>query len=573
MKTNGRIQKLLALPCYNDHEYGLKVIWPILEYLGIPQEACRAQFPIENPFGAGQLRLDFLVHDGDLPLVTIEGEPTASLFETGFKQAKNYSRNFKPRQLGCPMQERTVPFLITAAGSRAMMYRAVVQGINLEYEPILQNGAPAFLEWHELLTHAKQMRPEVQVDRRLEVLVADNANEFFAELYPLVDAAPGLAGRDDEKMILFNRIIDLARFGKSSAIEALCRSHGCKQRLTGKILSTITTYKQKIEGEELTGPAIARGYRSFLLQPGGRGSHQFFTGESQARPYRSRGVIKYRNVARYFTPTEVIQQMVRMARPQASERVLDMTCGSGGFLAECVEWVRQHHGDDQARNFLTAHLVGIDDDPFCVSCSREMLTFLDPRSADKLQVFLHNALYQRAPRDSEIDEDSQAEPHLAPNHFDLIIGNPPGNDEYSGTNPRHVARTLKKRHGHNQGGLMDHHCFVRRAIELAKPSGGRVCLLVPEGLLARDNRGMPALRREIEEQCEIRAIIKLPRVFRSNNARMAILYLVRCPSPRPNAKAFVAEVREKWKDPQGVERITDIFGELESLTDSFLAAL
>lgn len=569
MKTNGRIQTLLALPCYNDAEYGLKVIWPLLQYLGVPLEACRSQFPIENPFGTGQLRLDFLVHDGDLPLVTIEGEPTASLFDTGFKQAKNYSRNFKPRQLGCPMQERTVPFLITAAGNRAVMYRAVVQGINLEYEPVLENGTPAFLEWNELLAHARQMRPEAPVDRRLEVLVADNASEFFAELYPLIDAAPRLSGRDDEKMILFNRVIDLARAGKSSAIEALCRTAGCKQRLTGKILSTITSYKQKIEGEELAGPAVARGYRTFLLQPAGRGGHQFFTGESQSRPYRIRGVIKYRNVARYFTPTEVIQQMVRMAQPQSNELVLDMTCGSGGFLAECAEWVRQREGDAQARGFLTGHLVGSDDDPFCVSCSRELLTFLYPQIAEQFQVFLHNALYQRAPKDSEIEEDPAAERHLAPGRYDLVIGNPPGNDEYSGTNPRQIARMLRKRQGHSKGGLMDHHCFVRRAIELAKPEGGRICLLVPEGLLARDNRGMPMLRREIEDQCELRAIIKLPRVFRSNNARMAILYLARSSSPRANNKVFVAEVREKWKDPQGVDRTTDLFGELESLVDAF----
>src|SRR5712664_1174705 len=105
MKTNGRIRELLAITCFNDSEYCLKVIWPLLQYLGVPAEACRAQFPIENPFGSGQLRLDFLVHHGDLALVTIEGEPAARQFDEGFRQAKNYSRNFKPRQRGCPMQD------------------------------------------------------------------------------------------------------------------------------------------------------------------------------------------------------------------------------------------------------------------------------------------------------------------------------------------------------------------------------------------------------------------------------------------------------------------------------------
>src|SRR5580658_2150971 len=124
MKTNGGIRKLLDIRCFNDIEYGHRVIWPLMDYLGIPTQARRPQFQIENPFGAGLLKLDYLIHHGDLPLVTIEGEPMARQFDQGFRQAKNYSRNFKPRQRGCPMDERTVPFLITAAGSRAEMCRA-----------------------------------------------------------------------------------------------------------------------------------------------------------------------------------------------------------------------------------------------------------------------------------------------------------------------------------------------------------------------------------------------------------------------------------------------------------------
>ena len=176
--------------------------------------------------------------------------------------------------------------------------------------------------------------------------------------------------------------------------------------------------------------------------------------------------------------------MVRLARPCAAERVLDMTSGSGGYLAECVDFIGREEGEAAAERFLTRRLVGVDDDPFCVSCSQELLTFLYPQHAEKLQVFLHNCLYQRAPERSEIDEDPQAEPYLRPGRYDLVIGNPPGNDEYSGSNRAEIKRQWVERFGHAEGGLMDHHCFLRRAVELARPNGGRVCLLVPEGLLA-----------------------------------------------------------------------------------------
>ena len=161
MKSNGRIQELLGTPCLNDIEYGHRVIWPLMDYLGIPPQSRRPQFQIENPFGDGLLRLDYLIHHGAVPLVTIEGEPAERQFDQGFQQAKNYSRNFKPRQRGCPMQECTVPFLITAAGSRAEMCRAVVRGLNVEYEPIRQGDVPAFLEWGELMTTRSAFRARV----------------------------------------------------------------------------------------------------------------------------------------------------------------------------------------------------------------------------------------------------------------------------------------------------------------------------------------------------------------------------------------------------------------------------
>ncbi len=565
MKSNGRIRELLGIHCLNDNEYGHRAVWPLLDYLGVPPEARRPQCQIENPFGDGLLRLDYLIHQGDVPLVTIEGEPTARQFDQGFRQAKNYSRNFKPRQRGCPMQERTVPFLITAAGNRAEMYRAVVRGLNIEYEPIQHRGALAFLEWDELLAEAGQTRPAAAVSPQQQVLVADLANQFFTDLFTSIDHVPALRNKDDKKIILFNRIIDHARRDGDTRIRSACQRSGLGTVSVRRVLRTICWYRQKIESQEFTGVAVARGYRTFLLQPGGRGAHRHFTGESQSRAYRVNGVVRYRNVARYFTPTEITQQMVRLAQPRARERVIDMTCGTGGFLAECVDHVARADGDEQAQEFLTRRLVGIDDDPFCVSCARELLTFLYPQHAERLQVFLHNALYQRAPRRSEIDEDPRAEPHLRPGRYDLVIGNPPGNDEYSGTNRGEIERQWKRRFGHSEGGLMDHHCFIRRAIELARPNGGRVCFLVPEGLLTRDNRAMPALREELAWDCELRLVIALPRVFKDNNARMGIVYLVRTPRPAPNRKIALVELRERWRDSDGVEQPTDLFGELETI--------
>jgi hypothetical protein len=298
MKTNGRIRELLATRCYNESHFDDRVVRPLLEYLGIPPEARIPQFPIENPFGEGVLRLDHLVHHGDLPLVTVEAKAASRQFDEGFRQAKNYSRNFKPRQTGCPMQERTVPFFLTVAGERVEMCRAVVRGLNIEYEPIRHEGRPAFLEWRELLAEAAAMQPTAATPVTQQVVVADVARQFFSDLYEPLDAAAPLRGKDDRKIILFNTIIAFARRRQLSRIRAACSAEGLGPRVLARVLRTIAWYREKIEANEFAGAAVARGYRNFLVQPAGRGGHRFFTGESQSRPFREGRRLRHRNVAR-----------------------------------------------------------------------------------------------------------------------------------------------------------------------------------------------------------------------------------------------------------------------------------
>lgn len=583
MKINGRIQEFLSTVCANDIEYGHRVIWPMLDYLDVPSGARRPEFQIENPFNDKPLRIDFLLHVGDIPMLTIEGEPHARQFEQGLREAKTYSKNFRPRQRDCPMREMTVPFLMVAAGTRAETYRAVARGINVDYELIEQKGKPAFLEWNDILAEAAKVpafgagaeqldlfgtRPG-PVSETQQVLKADAARQFFADLYAAINSTRALRNKEDRSIVLFNRIIDLARKKQEPKIARACRQEGLTGQATDRVMEALSWYERQIEANEFSGAAVARGYRNFLIQPAGRGGHYFFTGTTQHRPVTVGGQVRYREVARYFTPTEIIQQMVRLAAPKSDDRVIDMTCGGGGFLAECVDQIAQREGEVKARRFLVQRLVGLDDDPFCVSCSRELLTFMYPDCADDIHVYLHNCLYRRAPADGEVREDRAAERHLADGRYDLVIGNPPGNDKYSGSNADEVQRQWEERFGHGRGGLMDHHCFVRRAVELARPDGGRICLILPEGLLARDNRGMPEFRRELLRDCELRAVISLPRVFKNNNARMAVVYLIRNSRWNRDQRVLMASVAGSWKDEDGDEHDTDIAAALESLVDRY----
>jgi len=129
---------------------------------------------------------------------------------------------------------------------------------------------------------------------------------------------------------------------------------------------------------------------------------------------------------------------------------------------------------------------------------------------------------------------------------------------------------------------------VRRAIELAKPTGGRICILVPDGFLA--NIQFQHLRNEVMAQCELRAVISLPRVFKNNKAKMSLLYMIRTGewdrargtvAPwSPDRRVLLASIPEKMEEPDPESEVegathevpSNVYAELEQLVDRYREA-
>jgi hypothetical protein len=602
VKVDGPIGAILGRKVHNEHDYYHQVVYPLLDELGFPRAhednlARWPQFPIKNPVGDGWLKLDYLSAVGSLPMLIIEGKERATLFRDGLRQASAYGRNFEPKP-DSGIRKMNVPFLMIAAGERAEMFRAVTRGIDVVYEPIQVRGQPGFLEWSDLLREAEPYRalPGVQMPEpsglaagpeitSADVLKAEFAEQFFDDLYAAIFEVAALRRQDDRRLVLFSQIIQAARGGDGQRIKRLCRNGGVSKKATAKVLEALSWYEEKFATRELEGPPVALAYRDFITSDQTRKGLKLFTGNSQQislpphlRRLDSKGQPS-RNTGRYFTPTDIIRQMVRLADIQPTDRVIDPFCGSGGFLAEAAMAVARN-ADPEA--FARERLVGIDEDPFCVEASRTLLGLMFPRCQGNLNVFLHNCLYDRAPEDGEYSEDPDAERFLKPATYDVVIGNPPGNKQYSGSNAKHVGNLWAERYGQATS-LWDHVFFVRRAIDLAKPDGGRVCVLVPDGFLA--NSKFRRVRDEVMAQCEIRAIFSLPRVFKNNKAKMSVLYMVRTGAWDParhvvapwalDRRALLASIPETTEEPdpevEGVTRETptNIYAELERIVDVY----
>src|SRR3989338_2570251 len=128
-------------------------------------------------------------------------------------------------------------------------------------------------------------------------------------------------------------------------------------------------------------------------------------------------------MGQFFTPREIIRFCVKMLNPELSDLVLDPACGSGGFLLNTLDSVRDftaHNYDEMEadmiwHNFAMNNLYGVEiNDQIARVCKMNMIIHDDGHknviSTDSLRNF---------------DEIADIHKGFAKDKFDIILTNPP----------------------------------------------------------------------------------------------------------------------------------------------------
>jgi type I restriction enzyme M protein len=192
----------------------------------------------------------------------------------------------------------------------------------------------------------------------------------------------------------------------------------------------------------------------------------------------------------FFTPREVIRVMVKVINPEIGEKVYDPCCGTGGFLAQAYQLMKQKAktGAD-IETLKTRTFYG-----------REKENLVYP-------IALANLMLQ------EIDE-----PHIwhgntltglevygglfggAPNLFDVVLTNPPfGGKEGKDAQTRFAYKTSSTQV-----------LFLQHVIDSLKP-GGRCGIVMDEGVLFRTNENaFVQTKRKLLNECNLWCIVSLP---------------------------------------------------------------
>ena len=223
----------------------------------------------------------------------------------------------------------------------------------------------------------------------------------------------------------------------------------------------------------------------------------------------------------FFTPRPVIDMVVKMLNPKASEFVIDPACGSAGFLLHSVMWVAggMISGEllpENARNFAQNKIYGIDFAKKAVKIAKAInLIVGDGKShvykdnslaphtwSDETKSGLRGRLL-RFPNDPEKDRENQEKFLFF--DFDVLMTNPP----FAGTvKEKDILRLYKlaEKNGRWVNKIGRHILFLERSLQFLKP-GGRMAIVLPQGLL--NNTNAEYIRRFVIDEARILAVVGL----------------------------------------------------------------
>jgi len=191
----------------------------------------------------------------------------------------------------------------------------------------------------------------------------------------------------------------------------------------------------------------------------------------------------------FRTPRHIIRMIVEMMKPTPRDYICDPAMGSAGFLVEAVKYIKENYGSalfaaDEVHHMKTSMINGYDTDQ------------------TMLRIGAMNLLLHDITAPELAWRDSLSEQNDDQSCYTLIMANPPfaGSLDKGNVNKKILAyaNTSKTE-------LLFLAQFVR-SLEF----GGRCASIVPDGVLFGTSKAHIAIRKEIVDNQQLKAVISMP---------------------------------------------------------------
>lgn len=190
----------------------------------------------------------------------------------------------------------------------------------------------------------------------------------------------------------------------------------------------------------------------------------------------------------FRTPKHIREMMVELLQPTPDDTICDPACGTAGFLVSSSEYIRKHYEDtmtaEQWEHFAGEAFTGFDTD-------RTMLRI------SAMNLMLHSISHP------EIDyQDSVSKQNQISDKFTICLANPP----FKGTvDAESIHDNLKAVTNTKKTELL----FLALLLRMLK-KGGQCACIVPDGVLFGSSKAHKAIRKELVENHQLRAVISMP---------------------------------------------------------------
>ncbi len=259
----------------------------------------------------------------------------------------------------------------------------------------------------------------------------------------------------------------------------------------------------------------------------------------------------------FFTPRQVIKAMVQVIAPKVNHTVYDPGCGTGGFLAQSYEFMRDRLGNgataEQWETLKQRTFWGREKENLIYPIALANLVL---HGVDKPNLWHGNTL-----TGMEIYGGLFAG---APGQFDVILTNPP----FGGKEGKDAQTNFDYKTSATQALFLQH---VIRSLK----DGGRCGIVLDEGLLFRTNQdAFVKTKQKLLNDCDVWCIVSLPAgVFTAAGAGVKT-NLIFFTKGKPTRKIWyydLTEIKVRKKTPLMLKHFEEFIRLLPDRADSELS--
>lgn len=187
----------------------------------------------------------------------------------------------------------------------------------------------------------------------------------------------------------------------------------------------------------------------------------------------------------FYTPRAIIEFICEMINPQLGEKILDPSCGTGGYLTAAVEHLRKQANSIEDRESIAKNIIGWEYKPL-------------PYLLATTNLILHDIEVPNISFRDSLDQPLSA--YTEKNRVNVILANPPFGGIVANNNEKNFPQNYRTKESAD--------LFLVLMVHLLK-KGGRAGIVLPDGSLTGDGIKQ-RVRQKLLEECNLHTIIRLP---------------------------------------------------------------